>query len=155
MAGHKVSSSGSLSSKNYRRCKERRTWRRFNVHSWFSPLKHTNSNSCIRFYTYWGEVVAGLPYIDEVFPTNAAPPHAIRLGYEQSIPPYAHIACVLGDSMGVDVRGIRPDCVIPSDLVQRFEKAWQALPRPHISVIAAPGLRGRSIKIGPINIGMN
>jgi ADP-heptose:LPS heptosyltransferase len=97
-------------------------------------LKHANPEGRINFYTYWRDVVDGLPYIDKVLPTDAAPAHAIRLGYEHAIPPYAHISCVLADNLGVWVQDVRPDCVIQSKLVLQFRQAWEKLPRPHIIV---------------------
>ena len=97
-------------------------------------LKRANPNSKIRFYTYWGEVVDGLPYISEVLPTRSAPPNAVQLDFGQANPPYAHIARVYGDSLRVDVRDVRPDCVVRSDLVRQFQEVWQELPRPHIVI---------------------
>jgi ADP-heptose:LPS heptosyltransferase/glycosyltransferase involved in cell wall biosynthesis len=97
-------------------------------------LKRAKPDCLVRFYTYWHEVVAGLPYIDEVHPTSAAPSAAIHLSYEEFIPPYAHIASVFGHSLGIDVTDVRPDCVIRPDLVGQFQEAWKTFPRPHITV---------------------
>ena len=97
-------------------------------------LKRINPRCHVRFYTNFGSLVRGLSYIDEVFPFDRFPPGAIFLKYEDAIPPQAHLARVMGDSLGVNVRDVRPDCVIESRLVEQFRESWQALPRPHVVV---------------------
>jgi hypothetical protein len=96
-------------------------------------LKRRRPASRIRFYTDLPSIVRGLPYIDEVLPTAGAPPY-ISLEYESAVPSRLHLAQMIGESLGLSVRDMRPDCAIDYDLVERFHAEWRTLPRPHIVV---------------------
>jgi ADP-heptose:LPS heptosyltransferase len=96
-------------------------------------LKRRRPASRIRFYTDLPSIVRGLPYIDEVLPTAGAPPY-ISLEYESAVPSRLHLAQMIGESLGLSVRDVRPDCAIDYDLVERFHAEWRMLPRPHIVV---------------------
>lgn len=78
----------------------------------------------IFFYTDFGDLIRGLPYIDDVFPTELAPKAAHYLGYEDATPPKVHLAKILGDRLGVKVRDVRPDCIINHNLVQKYKESW-------------------------------
>jgi ADP-heptose:LPS heptosyltransferase len=95
-------------------------------------LKRLRPERRTRFYTDFPTLVRGLPYIDEVLPASAMPFCAIPLEYEAALPLRKHLAAAIGDSLGVAVGDIRPDCVVDRRLVRRFRRAWHGLPRPHI-----------------------
>lgn len=97
-------------------------------------LKRRRPTCRLRFYTDFPTLVRGLPYIDEVMPSEAAPRYAAFLEYESAIPPRVHLAQILGDSLGVHVRDVQPDCAIDARLVERFREMWRGLPRPHITI---------------------
>ena len=97
-------------------------------------LKRKNPTNYVRFYTNFPTLVRGLPYIDEVLPYKDMPKGFIPLQYEDAIPPRAHLARVIGDNLGLNVRDVRPDCVIDFETVKRFRESWHSLPRPHIVV---------------------
>lgn len=97
-------------------------------------LRSHRPNSRIRFYTDFPSLLRGLPYIDEVLPTAAAPPGAVSLRYEDAVPPRRHLAQILADNLGLRVRNVQPDCVIDPALVERFAEMWRGLPRPHIII---------------------
>jgi ADP-heptose:LPS heptosyltransferase len=97
----------------------------------------------IRFYTQHPELITGLSYIEEVRPLDAAPSNAIFVGYGV-VPPYSHIAQIIGHELGVNLLDVRPDCVIQPDLVRRFQDAWQDLPHPHIIVSRRAGFYTRN-----------
>jgi ADP-heptose:LPS heptosyltransferase len=97
-------------------------------------LKRRHPDSHVRFYTDFAPLVRGLPYIDEVLPWSVRPKDTILLRYEEVIPPRAHIARILGDQLGVNVRDVCPDCVIQDNLVAGFQHAWRDWPRPYITV---------------------
>jgi hypothetical protein len=99
-------------------------------------LKRRRPECRIRFYTNFPSLLSGLPYIDEVMPLEAAPPNAVPLEYEWAVPPqpHLHLSEIIGDSLGVRITDIRPDCAINPALVERFRSAWAGLPRPHIVV---------------------
>ena len=102
-------------------------------------LKQKNPTSYVRFYTNFPTLVRGLPYIDEVLapddlPNPSRPNNLVLLQYENAIPPRAHIAKIMGDNLGLNVRNVRPDCVIDFTAVNCFRKLWCKLPRPHIIV---------------------
>jgi ADP-heptose:LPS heptosyltransferase len=96
-------------------------------------LKRRRPGSRIRFYTNFPSLVRGLPYLDEVLPMKGAPPH-LSLEYESAIPPRLHLSQMIGDSLGLSVRDVQPDCAFDHALVERFRAAWQELPRPHIVI---------------------
>jgi hypothetical protein len=92
-------------------------------------LKLKNPRSYIRFYTDFPALVRGLPYIDEVLAYGERPNEAIILQYEDAMPPRAHLARIIGDNLGLDVRSVRPDCVIDPELVECFRRSWRSRPR--------------------------
>lgn len=97
-------------------------------------LKRKNPTCRVDFYSNHPALVRGLPYIDQVLQFAERPSDAIYLRYEDAIPPRAHFAKIIGDNLGLDVRDVRPDCVIDRKLVAAFRALWQRLPRPHIIV---------------------
>ena len=62
------------------------------------------------------------------------PEDYVWLNYEWSLPPHRHIARIIGDLLGLDVRDVRPSCAVRPDLVERFRNEWSDLPRPHVVV---------------------
>ena len=91
-------------------------------------LKRRNPKCHVLFYTNVTTLLQGLPYIDELRDSSTTPPDCIHLSYESFIPPQRHIAEILGDRMGVQVTDVRPDCVIDTELVNRFRHEWDNLP---------------------------
>ena len=102
-------------------------------------LKRRNANCQVTFYTDIPLLVDGLPFIDHVRPIAEHPVDAIDLRYEESIPPGRHIARILGDHLGLAVWDVRPSCMVRQELVERFQRDWNSLPRP---VIAATRVAG-------------
>lgn len=99
--------------------------------------KRANPALAIRFFTDFPDLLRGLPYLDEVLHSAAAPAGAITLGYEDAVPPRVHLARILGDVIGVAVRDVRPDCVIDPDAVARLRAAWGA--GPNVVVLRRAG----------------
>lgn len=99
-------------------------------------IKRRRPDCYIRFYTQYVSLLRGLPYIDEVLPTNGA---GFYLEYASSIPSPLHLSRLMGNSIGLSVRDLRPDCVIDRSLVERFQESWRALPRPYIVVSRQAG----------------
>jgi ADP-heptose:LPS heptosyltransferase len=97
-------------------------------------LKRLRPDCRIRFYTDLPSLVRGLPYIDAVLPAASAPFGVVFPEYQSAIPSETHLSRLLGESLGVRVADIRPDCVVDRDLVVRFREMWRQLPRPHIVV---------------------
>jgi Glycosyltransferase family 9 (heptosyltransferase) len=95
-------------------------------------LKRVNPQCHIRLHTEFPSLISGLPYIDEAISPVSCPPRAIRLLYEDVIPPRRHIAEIFGDCLGVYVSDIRPDCVVDAELKDSFITSWRNRPRPHI-----------------------
>lgn len=97
-------------------------------------LKRKNPACRVRFYTNYPDLVRGLPYIDQVLAFEERPKDAIFLQYEDAIPPREHLARIIGDNLGIEVRDVRPDCVINLPLVASTRRSWHRLRRPHIIV---------------------
>jgi Glycosyltransferase family 9 (heptosyltransferase) len=97
-------------------------------------LKRLNPGCRVTFYTDFPDLVEGLPFIDCVRPTVEAVGTAIWLTYEPSLPPRRHLARIIGDSLGINVRDVRPSCVVRSELVERYRQDWKSLPRPLVLV---------------------
>lgn len=97
-------------------------------------LKRRNPTCRVTFYTNFPLLLDGLPFIDQVRPMADEPADAIYLRYEESLPPRRHIACILGDHLGLMVRDVRPSCIVRHELVERFHHDWSGLPRPWIVV---------------------
>jgi ADP-heptose:LPS heptosyltransferase len=97
-------------------------------------VKRLNPSCHITFYTGFPDVVRGLPVIDEVRPFEERTPGALLLACEGSLPPGRHLACILADNQGVEVRDVRPSCAIEPDLVAAWKERWQGLPRPVVVV---------------------
>lgn len=95
-------------------------------------LKRRRPACCIRFYTDFPTLVRGLPYIDEVLPVSKAPKDAVTFEYEYALPPQVHLTKILGDSIGLRVDDVRPDCTVDLTLVERFRDMWRGFRRPHI-----------------------
>lgn len=95
-------------------------------------LKRRNPQRRIRFYTDYGPLVRGLPYIDEVLPWDQKPPKAIYMTYEHAVPPEVHISRILGDRLGLNVIDTHPDCIVRNDLVDAFRRSLAHLPVPRI-----------------------
>ena len=95
-------------------------------------LKRRNPRCYIRFYTRYGPLVNGLPYIDEVLPYDHKPAAALYLSYEEAVPPEVHLSRIIGDTVGLEVTDTHPDCVTRSDLVENYRQSFAHLPRPRI-----------------------
>jgi ADP-heptose:LPS heptosyltransferase len=102
-------------------------------------VKRVNPDCKIRFHTKYPSLVEGLPYIDEVVYCEVRPDNAIRLAYEDVIPPRRHIARIMGDCLGVRVTDVRPDCSVCSELVQTMARRWDGLPRPRVVINRCAG----------------
>jgi ADP-heptose:LPS heptosyltransferase len=102
-------------------------------------LKRRNPGCHVTFYTEYQDLAATYPFIDRVRPTSEAPPDAVWMLYEPSIPPRRHLARILGDCLGVDVRDVRPSIAVDPAEVERFGAAWKDLPRPWILVTREAG----------------
>jgi ADP-heptose:LPS heptosyltransferase len=88
----------------------------------------------IHFYSGYAELVAGIPYLDSVFPPSECPPDTLLLSYNHAVYKQRHFARAIGDALGVIVTDVRPDCPVRTDLVHGFESGWRELPKPHILV---------------------
>jgi hypothetical protein len=97
-------------------------------------LKRLNPGCWVTFYTDFPDWVEGLPFIDCVRPTVQAVATTIWLNYEPSLPPRRHLARIIGDSLGINLRDVRPSCVVRSELVERYRQNWKSLPRPLVLV---------------------
>jgi ADP-heptose:LPS heptosyltransferase len=97
-------------------------------------LKRVDPSSEIHFYTELIELMDGLPYLDKVSLTMNSPHNAVWMKYEDAIPSEKHLAVLIGESIGMNVIDVRPDCIVVSDLVASFHELWADLPRPHIVV---------------------
>ena len=97
-------------------------------------LRRVNPGCRITFYTNFPDLVEGLPFIDRVRPMVDGIGMATWLSYETSNPPRRHIARIIGDSLGVNVRDVRPSCVVRPELVDQYRQDWIGLPRPLVVV---------------------
>lgn len=97
-------------------------------------LKRIRPECHIHFHTKRPDSAQGLPYLDTVSPIESRPAESIWIGYERAIPSDKHLAKVMGESIGVRVNDIRPDCAVDEKLIQRYKDAWQHCPHPHILV---------------------
>lgn len=96
-------------------------------------VKELNPQCRVTFYTHFGKLVRGLPFLDEVHPVDAAPPgKAILLRYENVVPVRRHIAGIFGEILGVDIRNNRPSCVIEPPLLDHYRHVFRDMPRPWI-----------------------
>src|SRR5262249_23491915 len=103
-------------------------------------LKRRNPHCHVTFYTDLPDLVAGLPFIDLVRPTAESTKDTIWPDYPHSPPPRRHIAEILGDFLGLEVRDVRPACVVDPQRVELFRRNWSALPRPWSVVTRRAGL---------------
>jgi ADP-heptose:LPS heptosyltransferase len=97
-------------------------------------LKRINPRCRITFYTDFPDLVEGLSFIDRVCSTAKDGRTGLWLNYELSSPPQRHIARIIGDIIGLDVRDVRPSCVVRHDLIERYRQDWSGLPRPLVVV---------------------
>lgn len=95
-------------------------------------IRQKNPHARIRFYTDYGDLVRGLPYIDEVHPFAARPPGTKFLEYTDIVPSPVHITRLLGDRAGVAVRDTKLDCIVDQSLVDAYRQQWADLPRPRV-----------------------
>jgi ADP-heptose:LPS heptosyltransferase len=97
-------------------------------------LKQINPDCHVTFYTKYPSLIEGLPFIDSVRPSTEVPADAIPMTYEQRIPPGRHLAKILGDCLGFEVRDVRPSCIVDSGLKRQFSQRFRDLPHPWIIV---------------------
>jgi ADP-heptose:LPS heptosyltransferase len=97
-------------------------------------LKRLNPGCRVTFYTDFPDLVKGLPFIDCVRTTVEAVGTAFWLNYEKSLPPRRHLTRIIGDILGINVRDVRPSCMVRSELVERYRQDWNSLPRPLVLV---------------------
>jgi ADP-heptose:LPS heptosyltransferase len=97
-------------------------------------LRRLNPDCRVTFYTNFPDLVEGLPFIDCVRPVVEAVRNTHWLTYEPSLPPRRHLARIIGDTLGVNVRDVRPSCMVRPELVERYRQDWIGLPRPFIVV---------------------
>ncbi len=97
-------------------------------------LKRRNPCCHVTFYTDYPDLVAGLPFIDNVRPSAESPNGTIRLAYENSVPPRRHIARIFSDQLGLRAADVRPACVVDRELVEGYRRDWRCLLRPVIVV---------------------
>jgi ADP-heptose:LPS heptosyltransferase len=102
-------------------------------------LKRRNPDRSIRFYTKYGPLVNGLPYIDEVLPYDQKPAGALDMCYEEAVPPEVHLSRIIGDSVGLEVTDTRPDCIVRGDLVESYRQSLAHLPSPRIVFLRRAG----------------
>ncbi len=95
-------------------------------------LKRRNPQCYIRFYTEFGPLVNGLPYIDEVLPYDQKPAAVLRMSYEHAVPPEVNLSRIIGDKIGLKVTDTRPHCITRADLVEGYRQSLAHLPCPHI-----------------------
>ena len=116
-------------------------------------VKRLNPACRVTFYTAprIRSLAASCPFVDAVRPADEAPPDAVWMLYEyghaparppprrdraartrrlEDRPPARHLARILGDSLGVDVRDVRPSCTADPAEVDRFRRAWNGPPAP-------------------------
>ena len=98
-------------------------------------LKRVNPQGRIRFYTNFGDLVRGLPYIDEVLPYSERPPGSIFVEYTDIMPSRVHICQLIGDRLGVSVTDVQPDCVAQPAIADAYQRSWGDLPHPRIVVL--------------------
>jgi ADP-heptose:LPS heptosyltransferase len=102
-------------------------------------LKEINPRCRLTFHTEAISLIEGLTFVDNVRPLHDyrdLPAGNINLSYEpcippQSVPPRRHLAKILGDLLGFEVRNIRPSCKFNKDmlryyitLLSHFRKPW-------------------------------
>jgi ADP-heptose:LPS heptosyltransferase len=97
-------------------------------------VKRRNPGCRITLYTDFPELVEGLPFLDRVTADDDPTGGALWLNYEWSLPPRRHLARIVGDLLGVEVRDVRPSCAVRPELVERFRLEWSGLPRPIVIV---------------------
>jgi ADP-heptose:LPS heptosyltransferase len=101
-------------------------------------LRRRNPQCHVRFYSKFGALVRGLPYIDEALPYESRPAGAVYLDYSDEadfIAPRAPLISLLGDMLGLRITDTRVECVVDSALVEQYRTAWRDLPRPHIVAV--------------------
>jgi hypothetical protein len=98
-------------------------------------VKQVNPSCYIRFFTDFVPLVGGLSYINEVHPIQQAPPDVYQLSYEGCIPPQGHLAKIIGDQLGVDVKDVKPDCVINPVLAESYRAMLAPFPKPHVLLL--------------------
>ena len=83
-----------------------------------------NPGSYIRFFTDYPQLVKGLHYIDEVLPMQESQGSEIRLRYEDATPTKFHLARIMGDCIGIEVKNVTPDCMVRDDLRILYRNRW-------------------------------
>ena len=101
-------------------------------------LKRRNPRCRVRFYSRFGVLVHGLPYIDEALPYETRPSPAIYMDYSDEtdfVAPRAPLVSLLGDTLGLRIADTRMDCIIDSARVAQYRAAWHNLPHPHVVAV--------------------
>lgn len=98
-------------------------------------LKRLNPDCCIRLFTDFVPLLRGLPYLDEVRPTQEAPFSVRQLGYEGCTPPRGPLAKIIGDQLGINVIDVRPDCVVEPAIVGSLRNRLREFPKPHVVIL--------------------
>jgi ADP-heptose:LPS heptosyltransferase len=91
----------------------------------------------VHFYTRYSELLCGIPYIDEVSSVTSHHAGAVWLKYEcpdGSKPSQKHLATLIGQSIGIDVGDVTPDCRVDVLAVERYKRRWLGRKRPYIVI---------------------
>ena len=102
-------------------------------------LKRVNPSCEVTFYTNFPGLLMGLPFIGAVRGFDERPRDYVHLGYYDSVPPRRHLAEMIGDNLGLQVRDVRPSCAVNPEIVSRFLAEWRDMRRPRIIVSRRAG----------------
>jgi ADP-heptose:LPS heptosyltransferase len=67
-------------------------------------VKELNPRCRVSFYTHFGNLIRGLPFIDEILHVERAPTDkAIFLRYENLVPVRRHVAVIFGEMLATEL----------------------------------------------------
>jgi len=95
-------------------------------------FKESYPTTRVAFYTDYPELFSPSTYIDECFPTEAAPKWATHVHYESYMPTPYHVAQLIAFQLGLQVAEARPFCNVDTNLVRKYRESWKNLPRPWV-----------------------
>ena len=98
-------------------------------------IREKNPSCTIKIYTNHPELISGLGIVDEVLlPSHAMPDETIFLYYEDIHRPTRHLARIIGDKLGLNVKDVRPSCMVNDHHRQEALSRLSLLPKPWITV---------------------
>ncbi|UDF30459.1 UNVERIFIED_ORG: glycosyltransferase [Roseateles sp. XES5] len=97
-------------------------------------IKNRYPNLRLEFYTKFGALVQGLPFIDHVADVSEEPEDVIPMLYEKDVPTNRHLASIFAERCGFQIDDLTPLCWLDPKVLAKTSEKISHLPRPVVVI---------------------